>query len=424
VGSAVALTFVVGRAAPAMAAGEPDPAFSSDGKVITDVFGGMYDSLNDVAVQPDGKIVAVGSWGGRDSYWCKFAAIHCNFVLVRYQPNGSIDSSFGSNGRVLTDFDGDDDVAWAVAIQPDGRIVVAGSAVVGTHAADFAVARYLADGSLDRSFSGDGRVTTSLGDDERAYDVLIQPNGSIVAVGHTNAQGTDDFALVRYFPNGTLDPSFSGDGIQRTGLGHDDVAEAAALRPDGKIIVVGTRYEDDDDCFACKDSDLALARYNADGTLDSTFDGDGKMTEGLGGDEGLSAVTTMRDGRFVVAGGSGGNFYAARYLPSGKLDESFALKGRKWVHFGASAGASGVAIAADGKIVLTGSAAGDLAAARVTASGANDLTFSGDGMVRTDFGRTEYGAGMVLQPDGKILVAGPRKSPNDDTDFVLVRYRP
>ena len=174
------------------------------------------------------------------------------------------------------------------------------------------------------------------------------------------------------------------------------------------------------------ESDLAFAMYNPDGSLDSTFDGDGKMTDGLGGSEGLNAVTTMSDGRFVVAGHSSKKFFAARYLPSGRLDESFALKGRKWVDFGAGAraGASGVAVASDGKIVLTGSAFGDLAAARVTASGANDLTFSGDGMVRTDFGRTEYGAGMVLQPDGKILVAGPRTHSTEDTDFVLVRYLP
>jgi uncharacterized delta-60 repeat protein len=411
-------------APPAFAAGELDPTFSSDGKVFTDVFGQGYDSLLDAAVQPDGKIVAVGSWGSEGASYCKFAAVHCNFVLVRYNPNGSIDASFGSNGRVMTDFDGDDDVARAVAIQADGRIVVAGSALVGNHAPDFALARYRADGSLDPSFSGDGKLTTALGDTEAANDVLIQPNGSIVAVGYTDAHGTEDFALARYYPNGTLDPSFSGDGIQTTGLGHDDFAHAAALQADGKIIAVGTRWEDDDSCFACKDRDLALARYNPNGTLDSTFDGDGKMTEGLGGDEGLSAVTTMRDGRFVVAGDSGGDFYAARYRPNGTHDESFALKGRKWVHIGQPASAAAVGIGSDGKIVLAGYAAGDLAAARVTASGANDLTFSGDGMVRTDFGGTEYGTAMVLQRDGKILVAGYRARPSDDHDFVLARYLP
>ena len=101
----------------------PTAAFSSDGKVITDVFGDMYDYLNDVAVQADGKIVAVGSWGGNNSHWCRFGAVRCNFVLLRYLPNGSIDTAFGSNGRVMTDFDGSDDIAWAVAVQPDGRIV-------------------------------------------------------------------------------------------------------------------------------------------------------------------------------------------------------------------------------------------------------------------------------------------------------------
>ena len=421
---ATALTASAFGASPAAAAGELDPAFSSDGKVFTDFFGAMYDDLHDVAVAPDGKIIAVGSWGGADSHSCPAAATHCNFAIVRYHPNGSIDTSFGSNGRVMTDFDGDDDVAWGVALQPDGKIVVAGSALVGTNAPDFALARYLADGSLDRTFAGDGKLTTALGETERAMDVLIQPNGSIVAVGFTDTFGTEDFALARYFPNGTLDPSFSGDGIQTTGLGHDDRATAAALQRDGKIIVVGTRWEDDDSCFACKETDLALARYRSDGSLDPTLDGDGKMTEGHGGDEGLEAVTAMRDGRFVVAGYSSGDFYAARYLPNADRDESFALQGRKWVNFGANAGAFGVATGSDGKVVLTGSAGGDLAAARVTTSGANDLTFSGDGMVRTDFGGSEQGDAMVLQRDGKILVAGYRKRTNDDTDFVLARYLP
>jgi uncharacterized delta-60 repeat protein len=407
-------------APPAFAAGELDPTFSSDGKVFTDVFGQFYDTLLDTAVQPDGKIVAVGSWGGD---YCGFAAVHCNFVLVRYNPNGSVDSSFGANGRVLTDFDGDDDVARAVAIQPDGRIVVAGSAAIGIREPDFALARYRIDGSLDPSFSGDGKLTTPLSGTETVSDVLIQPNGSIVAVGYTDTYGDEDFAVARYYPTGTLDPSFAGDGIQTTGLGHDERADAAALQADGKIIVVGTRWEDDDSCFACKDRDLALARYNPNGTLDASFDGDGKMTDGLGGDEGLEAVTVMRDGRFVVAGNSSGDFYAARYRPNGTLDSSFALKGRKWVHIGRQASADAVAVGSDGKIVLAGSASGDLAVARITPSGANDLTFSGDGMARTDFGGTEYGEAMILQRDG-ILVAGYRSRPDDDHDFVLARYLP
>jgi uncharacterized delta-60 repeat protein len=417
---AVVVSAIMFGAPPAFAAGELDPTFSSDGKVFTDVFGQFYDTLLDTAVQPDGKIVAVGSWGGD---YCGFAAVHCNFVLVRYNPNGSVDSSFGANGRVLTDFDGDDDAARAVAIQPDGRIVVTGSAVIGIRKPDFALARYRIDGSLDPTFSGDGKLTTPLSGTETVSDVLIQPDGSMVAVGYTDTYGDEDFAVARYLPNGTLDPSFAGDGMQTTGLGHDERADAAALQADGKIIVVGTRWEDDDSCFACKDRDLALARYNANGTLDASFDGDGKMTDGLGGDEGLEAVTMMRDGRFVVAGNSSGDFYAARYRPNGTLDTSFALKGRKWVHIGRQASADAVAVGSDGRIVLAGSASGDLAVARITAAGADDLTFSGDGMARTDFGGTEYGTAMVLQRDG-ILVAGYRARPSDDHDFVLARYLP
>jgi uncharacterized delta-60 repeat protein len=416
---AVVAAIVVAAALPAHAAGELDTTFSGDGKVFTDFFGENHDEIFDAVRQSDGKLVVVGSWGG--------GAVRTNFAVMRYHASGSIDTSFGSGGRVMTDFDGDDDVARSVVMQPDGKILVAGWTRIGTRTPDFALARYLPDGSLDPAFSGDGRLVTNLGGTDRAVDVLVQPNGSIVAVGYSNVYGgDDDVAVVRYYPNGRLDPSFSGDGKVYAGLGADDLPQAAVLQPNGKILVVGFRSEDaEDECFGCNDFDLLFARFNGNGSLDSTFDGDGKKTEGLGDDEWLSAVTLMPDGRFVVSGGMQlYDMYAARHMPNGSLDRSFGIDGRKWVRLGRYSSAEGVAIQQDGKIVLGGSSITDFAVVRLHPSGLIDKTFSGDGIVRTDFGGTDRASAMVVQPDGRIVLAGDRYREGDDNDFILARYLP
>ena len=188
------------------------------------------------------------------------SAAEISELFVGAPGSGDLDTSFSGDGKVLTNFgSGRDDVALALALQPDGKIVVAGYSDV-SGSLDFALARYLSNGTLDPSFSGDGKVLTNFGtSDDVAYALALQPDGKIVVAGYSNASGSLDFALARYLSNGTLDPSFSGDGkvLTNFGGGNSDWASALAIQPrDGRLVVAG--YSDASGSHA-----FALARYHA-----------------------------------------------------------------------------------------------------------------------------------------------------------------
>jgi uncharacterized delta-60 repeat protein len=429
-GFAIALAVMLAAPASAAGPGDLDESYDYDGRVLADVFGGDHDSGYDVAVQPDGKAVVVGSRGG--------GAVRQNFALMRFNTNGSVDTSFASGGRTLTDFDGDDDIARGVKVHSDGKIVVGGSARFGTRASDFAIARYTSDGKLDPTFAGNGKAATDFGGRDEVWDIAIQPDGKIVTVGFAqwgpgNGSCTTDVAVARYLPDGHLDTTFSTDGKTTTGLGCDDYGNAVAIAPDGKIVVVGDRVEDDEDrCFGCNDFDLLWVRYNSNGTLDPTFDGDGKKTEGLGGIESLEGVAVRPDGKIVAAGDStarDGDFFFERLNVNGSRDQSFWRDGRKWVHVGPREQAKDMLLQPDGKIVAAGAVYNferqgyDFAVVRLLANGANDTSFSGDGYQRTPFGKSQFARGIARQSDGKIVAAGEMSAYEDaDADFAIARY--
>src|SRR6188768_2002106 len=194
---------------------------------------------------------------------------------------GDLDVSFSGDGKQTTDYGGAD-AAAAVAMHADGKLVVA-----GTSDGNFALARYGADGALDPSFSGNGLVTTDLGGTDDGQGVVIQTDGKIVVAGGSEG----NFALARYTTDGGLDPSFSGDGRQTTDFGREDRATAVALQADGRIVVGGN-----------SGSDFALARYDANGGLDTSFSGDGKQTTDFGGTDSSNDVAMAADGAIVVVG--------------------------------------------------------------------------------------------------------------------------
>ena len=218
-------------------------------------------------------------------------------------PPGDLDVSFSGDGKQTTDFGGSD-AATAVAVQADGKILVAGSSD-----GNFALARYGADGAPDPSFSGDGLVTTDLGGPDTAQDVAIQADGKIVVAGSSGG----NFALARYTAAGGLDTSFSGDGLQTTDFGAAAGATAVAIQGDGRIVVGGA-----------SGGDFALARYDAQGALDTSFSGDGKQTTDFGGSDSANDVAIAANGAIVAAGthafGGAANFAVARYTPGGALD--------------------------------------------------------------------------------------------------------
>jgi uncharacterized delta-60 repeat protein len=287
-----------------------DPSFDGDGILTTDF--GIWDQAEDVALQPDGKVVAAGT---------SYSAEREYFALARYQPDGSLDETFGSGGKVITDF-GVAAYGFAVALQTDGKILVAGYIFDYRNPddpeEDIALTRYNPDGSLDTSFGVGGLVTTDFyGGFDEAYDLLLLPDGKIVAAGEVETwrYGQLDFhyafGVARYNPDGSPDSSFSGDGWTTTNFGHYyESGYAAVLQPDGKILVggmaeilVGDSYE-----FA-----FGVARYNLDGSLDGSFGNEGKVVTDIASSESAYAVLFMPDGRIVLAGRAVTGFGLVRY---------------------------------------------------------------------------------------------------------------
>ena len=388
------------------APGDLDRSFSGDGIVLTG-FGGEIDGGAAVALQVDGKIVIAGTTSGFDER----GDYQSDFALARFDGDGLLDTSFSGDGKQITHFGaGTVSTAAAVAIQPDGKILAAGSARVSAVEWAFALARYGADGSLDSSFAGDGTVTTGLGGS--AHSVAIQTDGRIVVAG--------DSGLARYQADGSLDTSFGGDGTVSTGLG----GSAVAIQSDGKLVVSGASE---------------LARYRPDGSLDATFSDDGTVPTNA---VWARSVAIQADDRIVVAGAVSVagelphyDFALLRYTPDGALDTSFGSAGMQTTSF--SAGwledeiAAAVALQADGKIVAVGTSTpvdwvwegSAIVLARYATNGSLDLSFGDGGKRVTIHGVDNSGAAVAIQGDGKIVVAGSGSDPGDGADrALLARY--
>jgi len=385
----------------AQTAGTLDPTFGTGGRVTT-FFGG--DGLNgdnaySIAVQTNGKIVVAGITTNLDDT--------TDFGLARYNSNGALDATFGTGGKVKTTF-ANFDGARAVAIQSDGKIVVAGYTIVN-FAPDFALARYNSNGTLDTTFGIGGRVITPLGGPAQAFSIAVQSDGKIVAAGFVHlVNGDFDFALARYNSNGTLDTTFGTGGKKTTAFGAPSVAQgnAVAIQKDGKIVVSGLTIVNNI-------ANFAVARYNTNGTLDTTFGSGGKAVTDFGADDRAFSVALQADGKIVAAGMRGNDFALARYNTNGTLDGTFGSGGKVITDFGGpNEIALGVAIRLDGKIVAVGStfASGRtaFAVARYNGNGTLDTTFGTGGKTTTSFVGSlgDQGFSVAIQPDGKAVVAG------------------
>ena len=396
---------------------DPDTSFSSDGKVITVI--SKHSTAKGIAVQSDEKIIVAGQcYNGANN----------DFAVARYNTDGTLDTSFSSDGKVTVAIGGGNDRGTAVAIQPDGKIVAAGYVDNGSDD-EFAVVRFNTDGSLDTSFSGDGWVTTDLtANDDGATAVAIQPDGKIIVVGYADNGYGYDFAVVRYNTDGSLDTSFSGDGKVPAVFGSGThIGHAVAIQPDGKIVIAGNGNN-------TSGYDFALVRYNADGTLDTSFAGDGAViTDFDNSFDGGQAVAIQPDGKILVAGYSDANssflvydFAVVRYKTDGSLDLSFGDNGKVTTNVGSGTDSGqAIMIQSNGKIVVAGYSGNgsddDFALVRYKTDGSLDTSFNGNGMVTTDFGGSDdqsYAA--TIQSDGKILLAGG--SVGASWGFAVSRY--
>lgn len=411
------LCFLIALASSAIyAQGGLDQTFASTGKIVRSLTAG-YDFASATAVQSDGKILVAGYT----------SSTNADIVLLRFNTNGSLDTAFGDSGNVTTDF-GKSEVATAMVIQPNGKIILAGQ-TNPVNNADFALVRYNTDGSIDTTFGHNGLTTAAIGQyDDIAQAVTLQSDGRIVVAGYSGAYPNYDFSAARFLSNGTIDSSFSSDGRVVMSIGSGiDMAMAVKIQANGKIVIAGKTV-------ASAAYDIAVVRLLADGSLDLNFGSTGIARTSIGiADDMGSALEIQADQKILVGGtantGSYNDFAVVRYDTSGNLDHNFNGDGKQTVAIGnENDGAASMALQSDGSIVLGGYAKvgmyNQFALARVDKNGKIDSTFGHHG--RTSFAlgtNNDMILSIALQSDGKIIAAGV-SSNGANYDIALVRYIP
>jgi uncharacterized delta-60 repeat protein len=437
---------------------QPDVSFGGDGSVI--VMNVAYPMVaRTVAVQADGKIVIAGYRNDTPN----------SFLVARVTASGQPDPSFNGNGFAVVDMSvNGTDQAEKVLIQPDGKIVVVGSAFLAGDW-DFAAARLNSDGSLDASFSGDGKATIGFGGDDRCHNAALQADGKLILVGGTSGTFDTDVAIARLHINGSLDNSFDGDGTVTTGFSSSDDAYAVAIQPwDLRIVVAGrggvvSRYYSSDgsldntfsqdgklgvpfnvfDASATPGGKIMLAgmeyvsrdahalRLNANGSLDTEWEGDGDaIVDHDATDAEPPSLSLLPDGRVLTVVPKGGDCWIARWWADGTTDSP----GRQAAAFdnitfprGSQEVANDMAVLPDGKILLAGqvSTAGntetDFALMRFLSDGQPDLAFGVNGRTELSLGNYEIATAMVVQPDGKIVLVGTTGT-GAAANFMIARF--
>ena len=450
--------------------GSLDSTFGVNG-IVTTTIGNSDSYINSIKIQNDGKIVAAGK-------------STLGFTLVRYKVDGSLDNTF----VVTTPFGVSDSEARSVAIQQDGKIVVAGDYSNGPNNNDFVMARFNSDGNLDSTFGTNGITITPIGEhNDDPNSVIIQNDGKLIAAGFTY-NGTDgNFVLVRYNSNGSLDDSFGNNGIKITVLENsDERAYAVAKFGNGKIIATGSTYSDANgdnsittryntdgsldntfgtngivvtevnysseyttsaalqknndkekvvtlcNIFSSNNNDFALSRFNPDGSPDNTFGINGKIVTSINdsSSEDMGAIAIQNDGRIVVTGTTyfenGPHSVAVCFTSDGSLDNAFGMGGISQLPASSSIDhVYSIALQDDGKIIASGysysgNSAG-FAALRFNADGSFDNTFGPEGIVIIPIGTSfSIASASAIQDDGKILLAGYYRDENKD-NFALAR---
>ncbi len=336
-----------------------DSGFGKRGQVTTDFRSTPGEEINAMVLDHEGKIVAGGRAGSL-------------FALARYNPDGSLDRTFDGDGKVLTDFGSSTfEMIYAIEIDNNGRIVAAGLANVGGRGHQFALARYNRDGSLDRTFDGDGKVLTNFttSTSEEVHGLAIDEWGKIVVAGNALVDGQNQFALARYNGNGSLDNSFHHDGRLLTNFttSTHEAAYAIAIDRRGQIFAGGYATISGGKRFA-------LAKYNYDGSLDSGFHQDGRVVTDFRSTshEMIKAIGITSGNKIVVAGSAGDlrfpepdpigapsttRFALAQYNYNGTLDQHFDRDGKLLAPLGTGCvaeGATALSTARRGKIVVAG----------------------------------------------------------------------
>lgn len=408
----MALVFIMGISSVyAQTEGILDLTFGLNGKVTTDIDVDA-DFGQSVVVQTDGKIIVGGSTNTVNGK---------NFALIRYNTNGTIDNTFGIFGKAIADLGGDD-VFWSMAIQQDEKIVAGGYTVDTNYDTYWVLVRFKINGLIDSTFGTNGIVITDFGGGQnQGYSIAIQPDEKIIMSGLSGVFPNSDFALARYNSDGLPDITFGTGGKVITDFGDFDFGNVVTIHS-GKIIVAGDSM-----------GEFAMARYNLDGSLDTTFGGDGKVTSILDTNSTgnrIWSIAAQADGKIVAGGyvGTPSKFELVRYNLNGSIDSTFGVNGRVSTPLLWDAVVHSVLIQPDGKIVAAGETynltfnTSDFAMVRYNTDGTLDASFGSFGKVVTDFGERSNDVGLsAATANGKIYIAG-RSNYMGTIDFALACY--
>ena len=408
------LAFSAGTQATVGQPGTLDSTFGSAGRAST-VIGSGSSSAMAIALQPDGKLVLAGGCFGTST---------TDICALRYNTNGTLDTSFGSGGKIIAVIAASVDASPSVAVQSDGRIVLAGHCD-GVSNLDFCALRYNANGTPDTSFGSGGKVITPMfGGNDSVRAVALQPDGKIVLAGYC-FNGLVDFAFcaLRYNADGTPDAGFGSGGKTRNAMGFGSAsATALVVQPDGKLVLAGS-------CIGAINTDFCALRYNVDGSLDTGFGSGGKVITAIGtGADRATAIALQPDGKLVLAGtcigASDPDFCALRYHANGTLDASFGTGGSVVSSLSSFDNGNAILLQPDGKLILAGTCpfiSNGFCALRYHGNGAVDTSFGSNGRFIPDIGDGGSGNAAVLQPDGKLVLAGSCLN-GSDQHFCAARY--
>jgi len=394
--------------------GTLDTTFDLDGKKVIS-FATPNDYGEFVIIQPDNKIIV----GGRSS----LTGGYLSFSLARMNPSGSFDSSFGTSGKVTTSYGTDGFEAVSGALQQDGKIIVVGNAFTNASLgySQIALVRYNSDGTLDNSFDSDGMVFTQVpsSNEDFVKSVKIQTDGKILVGIQSRINFDRDFVLARYNTDGILDSTFGTNGISRTLLPTSNEAiYDIALQNDGKIIAGGT-------ISGVSNDDIAVFRYNSNGTIDTSFATNGKFIYDFAANHNyVFGVALTSDNKIVLVGryqnGSSSSPFVARLNSDGTFDTAFDSDGI--LIQTTDEMISDVVLQSDNKIITAGTSNGKFGVWKLNTDGTFDATFGSNGKVETLVNINScVGNNVALQPDGKIVVVGSTYG-NPFMKYGVVRY--
>ncbi len=370
--------------------------------------------INNIKIQNDGKIITGGYSITNNS--------GSQFTLARFNINGTPDPTFGQSGIQITSISSSSQI-MDLEIQNDEKIIACGYSNNGAN--QFTLARYNTDGSIDNSFGTNGIALTSIGDSASAQAAKIQSDGKIIAAGSTVIDGFSNFALVRYNTDGSLDNSFNNNGIVTTLVGQRCAISSISIQSDEKIVVGGFTTDTN---FT---EQFTVARYNTDGSIDTTFGNNGVVITTVGDISHISAISIQADGKIIAAGftGSTSQFLLARYNADGSLDTIFGTNGIVSTIIGDFSGAASIQVQSDNKIIASGfsnsNGTDQFVTIRYNTDGTIDETFGTNGIMINTIGFGSRSNSSIIQSDGKIVSGGYAQiGSNYQIEFCLARYSP